>query len=211
MTAGSRRSSRRRGRSTSTSYTYPDWEWVNGVAVIGPDGRVDPVRRVLTFTSAPLASRSRSHRTDRAEAFCLDRPRSTRSSSSSSPTSSRRTRPHARAARSRASSPVSKGWLKASHREKDETRSTPTRPFYTHTNPQPLKPGEVYSSTSRCCRCPTCSRKATASGWSSPTAIRGDRRRVLASVSSDADGDRHVPSRRHACVVHHAAGDRLGA
>ena len=37
-----------------TSYTYPDWEWVNGVAVIGPDGRVDPPRRVLTFTTAPL-------------------------------------------------------------------------------------------------------------------------------------------------------------
>ena len=39
---------------SSTSYTYPDWEWVNGVAIIGPDGRVDAVRRVLTFTSAPL-------------------------------------------------------------------------------------------------------------------------------------------------------------
>jgi putative CocE/NonD family hydrolase len=39
---------------------------------------------------------------------------------------------------------VSKGWLKASHREKDLTRSTPRRPFYTHLNPQPLKPGEVY-------------------------------------------------------------------
>ena len=37
-----------------TSYTYPDWEWVNGVAVIGQDGRVDPVRRVLTFVGAPL-------------------------------------------------------------------------------------------------------------------------------------------------------------
>ncbi len=39
---------------------------------------------------------------------------------------------------------MSKGWLKASHREKDESRSTPTRPFYTHTNPQPLVPGEIY-------------------------------------------------------------------
>ena len=39
---------------------------------------------------------------------------------------------------------MSKGWLKASHREKDEKRSKPERPFYTHTNPQPLKPGEVY-------------------------------------------------------------------
>jgi hypothetical protein len=40
--------------------------------------------------------------------------------------------------------PVSKGWLKASHREKDPRRSTATRPFYTHTNPQPLTPGEIY-------------------------------------------------------------------
>jgi len=40
--------------------------------------------------------------------------------------------------------PVSKGWLKASHREKDPQRSTPARPFYTHTNPQPLTPGEIY-------------------------------------------------------------------
>ena len=39
---------------------------------------------------------------------------------------------------------MSKGWLKASHREKDDKRSTATRPFYTHTNPQPLEPGEIY-------------------------------------------------------------------
>ena len=39
---------------------------------------------------------------------------------------------------------MSKGWLKASHREKDAKRSTPTRPFYTHTNPQPLIPGQTY-------------------------------------------------------------------
>ena len=39
---------------------------------------------------------------------------------------------------------VSKGWLRASHREKDVQRSTDIRPFYTHTNPQPLTPGEIY-------------------------------------------------------------------
>ena len=38
----------------ATSYSYPDWEWRNGVAATGLDGRPDPVRRVLTFTSAPL-------------------------------------------------------------------------------------------------------------------------------------------------------------
>jgi uncharacterized protein len=39
---------------------------------------------------------------------------------------------------------VSKGWLQASHREKDETRTSKLRPFYTHTHPQPLIPGEIY-------------------------------------------------------------------
>ena len=39
---------------------------------------------------------------------------------------------------------VSKGWLRASHREKDEARSTALRPFYTHANPQPIEPGLVY-------------------------------------------------------------------
>ena len=44
-----------------------------------------------------------------------------------------------------ASAVVSKGWLRASHREKDEKNSTKTRPFYTHTNPQPIEPGEIYT------------------------------------------------------------------
>lgn len=39
---------------------------------------------------------------------------------------------------------VSKGWLKASHREVDQTRSSPGQPFHTHTNPTPLVPGKVY-------------------------------------------------------------------
>jgi putative CocE/NonD family hydrolase len=43
-----------------------------------------------------------------------------------------------------ASTNVSKGWLKASHREKDTARSTDIRPFYTHANPQAIVPGEVY-------------------------------------------------------------------
>jgi len=38
---------------------------------------------------------------------------------------------------------ISKGWLRASHREKDAALSTPGRPFYAHRNPQALTPGEV--------------------------------------------------------------------
>jgi uncharacterized protein len=40
--------------------------------------------------------------------------------------------------------PVAQGWLRASHRELDATLSEPYRPYHTHTNHQPLTPGEVY-------------------------------------------------------------------
>jgi predicted acyl esterase len=39
---------------------------------------------------------------------------------------------------------LTRGWLKASHRELDEKRSKPYRPFHTHTNPEKLVPGTVY-------------------------------------------------------------------
>ena len=40
----------------STSYSYPDKEWLNGVVARGPNG-MDPVRRVLTLkTSMPRCS-----------------------------------------------------------------------------------------------------------------------------------------------------------
>ena len=40
--------------------------------------------------------------------------------------------------------PVGHGWLRASHRELDTAFSEPWRPYHTHTNPQPLTPGEIY-------------------------------------------------------------------
>jgi uncharacterized protein len=39
---------------------------------------------------------------------------------------------------------LSRGYLKASHRQLDEKRSKPWHPVHTHTNPQPLVPGQVY-------------------------------------------------------------------
>jgi putative CocE/NonD family hydrolase len=127
-----------------TSYTYPDWKWTNGVVGNGPDGRPDPVRRVLTFTSAPL--------TDDLE---VTGPIVLKLFASSDQIDTRfivklaDQHPQDDAARAKAEQPafttVSKGWLKASHREKDLGRSTPLRPFYTHTNPQPLTPGEIYA------------------------------------------------------------------
>ena len=37
------------------------------------------------------------------------------------------------------------GYLKASHRELDEEKSKPWLPYHTHTNPNPLTPGKIYS------------------------------------------------------------------
>jgi uncharacterized protein len=126
-----------------SSYTYPDWEWVNGVAIIGPDGRVDPARRVLTFTTAPLAA-------DLEVAGPIVLKVYASSSAIDTQFIVKLTDQHPQDATARAQgaqpayTPISKGWLKASHREKDPKRSTPVRPFYTHTNPQPIKPGEIY-------------------------------------------------------------------
>jgi hypothetical protein len=39
--------------------------------------------------------------------------------------------------------PIAQGWLRASHRKLDPKLSTPYRPYHTHHQKQPLKPGEV--------------------------------------------------------------------
>ena len=127
----------------ATSYTYPDWKWTNGVVGNGPDGRPDPVRRVLTFTSAPLADDLEVTGPIVLKLFASSDQIDTRFIVKLADQ-----HPQDDARRAKAVQPaftnVSKGWLKASHREKDLSRSTLLRPFYTHTNPQPLTPGEIY-------------------------------------------------------------------
>jgi uncharacterized protein len=39
---------------------------------------------------------------------------------------------------------LTRGWLKASHREKDVKLSKPHEPYYTHKNPAPIEPGRIY-------------------------------------------------------------------
>ena len=39
--------------------------------------------------------------------------------------------------------PISQGWLRASHRKLDPDLSTPYRPYHTHDEKQPLRPGEI--------------------------------------------------------------------
>ncbi|MBI3127040.1 MAG: CocE/NonD family hydrolase [Candidatus Tectomicrobia bacterium] len=40
--------------------------------------------------------------------------------------------------------PIAQGWLRASHRKLDKELSLPWRPYHTHDEVQPLKPGQVY-------------------------------------------------------------------
>lgn len=126
----------------ATSYTYPDHDWKLGVVAMGPQGP-DPVRRVLTFTSPPMKEdlevtgpvvlelqvESTAPDTDFIVKLADQAPQSAED-------------------RAKGLQPtaviVSKGWLRASHREKDPKRSTKLRPYYTHANPQPIEPGKIY-------------------------------------------------------------------
>ena len=40
--------------------------------------------------------------------------------------------------------PIGQGWLRASHRKLDRNLTRPFRPYHTHNEKQPLKPGQVY-------------------------------------------------------------------
>jgi putative CocE/NonD family hydrolase len=127
---------------SSVSYDYPDPEWSNGVVCMGPHGP-DPVRRVLTFTSAPLESECEIMGPIVLELYAssdqIDMEIIVKLSEQKAQSPEER-----ESGRQPTYVIASKGWLKASHRELDERRTTPQRPLYTHTSPQPIEPGRVY-------------------------------------------------------------------
>ena len=200
-TAGCRPRSRRRTRA-ATSYTYPDWEWVNGVVVTGPDGRPDSARRVLTFTTAPLARRPRGHRPDRAQAVRLvDRDRH--------PVHRQAVRPAPAGrggARKRRAAGVHAGVEGLAQglapREGRAALDGDAAVLHPHQSAAAHARRDL----------PVRHRGAAGllrvqEGPPHPARDRqrrlaGDRRGVLASLSSDADGHRHHPPRRRARVVH---------
>lgn len=123
-------------------YSYPDWEWRSGVVAIGPDGP-DPVKRVLTFTSPELDDDMEVTGPIVLELYALSDQTDMEFIVKIADQ-----RPQPPEERKKGVQPgftnVSKGWLKASHRKKDEKRTTAIRPFYTHEDPQPVEPGRTY-------------------------------------------------------------------
>ena len=126
----------------SVSYGYPDPQWAMGVVALGEHGP-DPVRRVLTFTSPPLEEDLEVTGPILLELFASSDqpdmdfivkladqgplPEEPRHVGAQPP-----------------STLVTRGWLRASHQQKDPERSRPYRPYYTHRDPRPIEPGTVY-------------------------------------------------------------------
>jgi uncharacterized protein len=128
--------------SSNTSYSYPQPEWHVGTTMVNRNGVPNPVARNLTFTSAPLEedttvigpvklvlyASSDQVDTDFIVRLTDQEPDGTPRPEGGPP----------------AGHVLTRGWLKAAHRELDPEHSTDVRPFHSHRDPQPLEPGEVY-------------------------------------------------------------------
>jgi len=126
-----------------TSYSYPNPGWMIGVVGFGPNNQPDPARRVMTFTTAPLqadleiagpikltlyASSSRNDM-DFFVKLSEQMPQSAEDRGKDlNPTSYW----------------ITKGWLRASHRNLDPAKSTEMEPYHTYSDPQPIEPGKIY-------------------------------------------------------------------
>ena len=124
-----------------TEYNYPDPKWKLGVVGMGPQGP-DPVGRVLTFTTEPFAEDTEMTGRAVLELYLSSTAIDTDVFVKVSDQLPQSEEDHAKGLQPQFVV-ISKGWLRASHREKDEALSTETRPFYKHQNPRPLTPGEV--------------------------------------------------------------------
>lgn len=129
-----------------TVFDYPHPAWRLGVVGPGKDGRPDPVRRVLTFTTPPLERdleiAGPIELVLHAESSRVDTDFYVKLSEQM---------PQAEADRAADLQPrsriVTKGWLRASMRAIDRKLSKPHAPHYSFTKPQMLKPGRIYEFT----------------------------------------------------------------
>ncbi|HCV25759.1 MAG TPA: hypothetical protein DGN59_20070, partial [Candidatus Latescibacteria bacterium] len=121
-----------------TTYSYPRQEWHLGPVEFKPDGSSDPTSQVLTWTTEPLEqdvmiagpiavvlyASSDQLDTDFFVKLWDQVPSGT--------------------GQNHRDVLLARGWLRASHRELDESRSTIGRPFHPHRDPKPIEPGKVY-------------------------------------------------------------------
>lgn len=133
------------GGPASTEFAYPNADWsITGVVAVGKDGKPDTARNVLSFTTEPytndtvlagpillqLALASTRSDADIIAKVYEQYPRTAEEEKNG-------VQPRSRL--------LTKGWLRASHRKIDEAASRPYAPWYTHTTPEPLQIGQIYS------------------------------------------------------------------
>ncbi len=124
-----------------TVFNYPDPRWKLGTVTMGPQGP-DPIARVLTFTTAPF-----EQDVEITGPVVLELYLSSTQSDTDLFARIADQAPQSEEERNKGLQPksvnISKGWLRASHRQKDAARSTERRPFYSHGEPKALTPGEI--------------------------------------------------------------------
>jgi predicted acyl esterase len=126
----------------STSYTYPQPSWVMGVVPVGPAGP-DPARGVLTFTTEPLENDLEIAGNAKLILYASSTRTDTDFIVKVSEQFAQNQEEHAHGIQPRYFI-VTKGWLRASHMERDIKRSTEEVPYYTHERVTPLNPGSIY-------------------------------------------------------------------
>jgi putative CocE/NonD family hydrolase len=126
-----------------TSYRYPDPGWLMGVVGFGPNNQPDPARRVLTFTTPPLAQDLEIA----GPILLMLYGSSTRNDMDFFVKLSEQM-PQSPEDRAKGLNPASywitKGWLRASHRALDRAKSTEMEPYHSHTSSEPIEPDKVY-------------------------------------------------------------------
>jgi predicted acyl esterase len=127
----------------TTSYSYPNPGWLMGVVGFGPNNQPDPARRVLTFTTAPLAQDLEIAGpillTLYGSSTCNDMDFFVKLSEQMPQPPEERAKDL-----NPASYWITKGWLRASHRALDPGKSTEMEPYHTHANPEPIEPDKIH-------------------------------------------------------------------
>lgn len=130
-----------------TTYSYPQPGWISGVVgfgPLGPAGGFDPARRVLTFTSQAL-----EEKLEIAGPIKLVLYASSSGADTDFFIKLTDQFPQATEERNKGLNPsaeiVTRGWLRASHRQLDTRLSTEMVPHHTHAVPQPIEPNKIYA------------------------------------------------------------------
>lgn len=120
----------------STSWSYPDSQWMAGVTTFDEKGMPDHVARVSTFTSRPF---ERDREFTGRGALVLH-------ASSDQTDMDVIAKLTLLSGDGEAIKPikVSQGWLRASHRAEDAELTEDMRPFHSHAAVDPIAPGEIY-------------------------------------------------------------------